>query len=121
MNYEIDYPGILDKLLKDKNMSVNKLANVSGIPQPTLYKIVKGITKDPSLTVMKTIADGLGVSILSFLQGEQSLGEIAYRGKYQQAPLLTMEQAAYFTEIRADQSIRMVYVSGAFRKGCFLP
>jgi SOS-response transcriptional repressor LexA len=102
MNNEIDYPEILDKLLKEKQISVNKLANVSGIPQPTLYKIVKGITKDPSLTVMKTIADGLGVSVLAFLQGERSVGEVAFRGKYQQAPLLSMNQAAYYTEIRAE-------------------
>lgn len=53
-------------LRKQKGMSLDELAEKSGIPIGTLSKINAGITKDPKLETVKSIARALGCSLEEF-------------------------------------------------------
>lgn len=51
------------QLCEEKDITLNKLATLSGIRQSTLENIVKGNTKTPTLKTLHRIATGLGMTI----------------------------------------------------------
>lgn len=55
-------------LAQSKNISINKLAVMSGIRQSTLNSLLKGESNFPRLDTLAKIADALGVSISDFLK-----------------------------------------------------
>lgn len=57
---------VITILRKQKGMSVEELANKSGVPLGTLSKISAGITKDPKLETIKAIARALECSLEEF-------------------------------------------------------
>lgn len=54
------------QLCKEKNISVNKLAKLSGVAQSTIDSILKGKSKDPQASTIDKIAAGLGLSHAEF-------------------------------------------------------
>lgn len=57
---------VINQLRKKKGMSLDELAEKSGIPIGTLSKISAGITKDPKLETVKSIARALECSLEEF-------------------------------------------------------
>lgn len=55
--------GKLKRILKEKKISINKLAIEADIPVSNIYKIVQGRNLNPGIYTIKAIADYLGVSI----------------------------------------------------------
>lgn len=55
------------ELCNEKNITLNKLATISGITQSTLDSIIRGKSKNPSITTLKKISDGLEISLSEFL------------------------------------------------------
>jgi transcriptional regulator with XRE-family HTH domain len=51
----------------DKNITLNKLADLSGLRQSTLDNIVKGNTKNPTLRTLHRIAVGLNMTVSELL------------------------------------------------------
>jgi transcriptional regulator with XRE-family HTH domain len=56
----------LNKICKEKNISVNKLANMSLLTQSTVEHLVNGDSKNPKLLTIIRICDGLGMSLQEF-------------------------------------------------------
>lgn len=59
----------LEKIAEYKRklgMTTEELAEKSGIPKGTLDKILSGVTKDPKLETLKSIARVLGLSLDDF-------------------------------------------------------
>ncbi|MDL2280633.1 helix-turn-helix transcriptional regulator [Selenomonadales bacterium OttesenSCG-928-I06] len=57
----------IQELCKKRNITVNKLATLSGITQSTLDNIVKGNSKDPRIRTLHRIAVGLGMTVSELL------------------------------------------------------
>jgi len=53
-------------LCKNKNITINKLATISGITQSTLSNIIGGRNKGTTISTIKKICDGLEISIIDF-------------------------------------------------------
>lgn len=53
----------INEIRREKRMDLATLAELSGVPYGTLSKITAGITKDPKLETVKSIARTLGVTI----------------------------------------------------------
>lgn len=53
----------LKRILREKKISINKLAIEADIPVSNIYKIVQGRNLNPGIYTIKAIADYLGVSI----------------------------------------------------------
>lgn len=73
MNYSVSsYERIIAEriiyLCKERDISINKLAVLSGIRQSTLQNIVAGNTKNPTVKTLNKIARGLGVTLSEFLK-----------------------------------------------------
>ena len=51
----------------ERNITVNKLATLSGITQSTLENIMKGNTKNPSLRTLHRLSQGLDITLSEFL------------------------------------------------------
>lgn len=60
---------ILD-LCKENEITVNKLATVSGITQSTLSNIVGGRNNSTTISTIKKLCDGLDISICDFFQSK---------------------------------------------------
>ncbi len=56
----------LKTLCDEKEITLNKLATLSGITQSTLNSLVKGESKSPNLVTIKKICIGLNISIQNF-------------------------------------------------------
>ena len=54
------------QLCSQRNLSVNKLCMISGVTQSTVNNIVSGRNNTATITTIKKLCDGLGISILDF-------------------------------------------------------
>lgn len=56
----------IDKICKERNISVNKLASMSLLTQSTVEHLVNGDSKNPKLLTIIRICDGLGMTLHEF-------------------------------------------------------
>ena len=61
----------ITQICKDRGITLNKLASLSGMRQSTLDNIAKGNTKHPTLRTLHRIAVGLNMSVSELLNFEQ--------------------------------------------------
>lgn len=57
----------LNDLCSEKNITINKLATLSGITQSTVDNLMKGKTKNPKLKTLHKLSIGLGMTISELL------------------------------------------------------
>lgn len=57
----------LSQLCKEKNITINKLATLSGITQSTVENIMSGKTRNPKLKTLHKLALGLGMTVSELL------------------------------------------------------
>ena len=60
---------ILD-LCKEKEITVNKLATISGVTQSTLNNIVSGRNNSATVSTVKKLCDGLDITIVEFFSDD---------------------------------------------------
>lgn len=56
----------IKELCKDKELSFNALANISGLSPSTLKNILNGNSKNPGISTIKIICDGMDITIRDF-------------------------------------------------------
>lgn len=57
----------LSELCKERHITVNKLATLSGITQSTVENLMSGKTKNPKLKTLHKLATGLGMTVSALL------------------------------------------------------
>lgn len=57
----------LTSLCKERNITINKLATLSGITQSTVENIISGKTRNPKLKTLHKIAVGLDMTVSELL------------------------------------------------------
>ena len=67
MEYSAIYVKRIYSLCKERGLTINKLANMSGVSQSTLDNIVRGVTKNPGMVTMHKIANTFNMTIAEFL------------------------------------------------------
>ena len=58
------------ELCREKNISVNKLSSMSGVTQSTVNNIVSGRNHSATVSTVKKLCDGLGISIEDFFSSD---------------------------------------------------
>lgn len=58
------------ELCQERNISVNKLSNMSGVTQSTVNNIVSGRNNSTTVSTVKKLCDGLGITIEEFFDSE---------------------------------------------------
>ena len=58
------------QLCAERNLSVNKLADMSGVTQSTLNNVVSGRNKSTTISSIKKLCDGLDITIEEFFENE---------------------------------------------------
>lgn len=58
-------------LCEEKRMTINKLANESGVAPSTVKNILYGKSKNPGIVTLKMLCDGFGVSLAAFFDTEE--------------------------------------------------
>ena len=56
----------IQELCASRNLSINALANIAGIPPSTIKNILNGKSKNPGIITIKKICDGLNISLPEF-------------------------------------------------------
>ena len=59
------------RLCKERNITVNKLATLSGMKQSTLDNIIKGNTKSPGLRTLHRISQGFEITLSELLDFQE--------------------------------------------------
>lgn len=57
----------LTQLCKERSLTINRLAVLSGITQSTVENIMNGKTKNPKLKTMHKLSVGLGITVSELL------------------------------------------------------
>ena len=58
------------ELCRERDISINKLCNMSGVTQSTVNNIVSGRNNSATVSTIKKLCDGLGISIEDFFHSE---------------------------------------------------
>ena len=58
-------------LCAEKRMTINKLANESGVAPSTVKNILYGKSKNPGIVTLKMLCDGFGISLAAFFDTEE--------------------------------------------------
>lgn len=54
------------ELCHERNITINKISNISGITQSTVSDIVNGTTTNPGVVTIKKLCDGFEISVREF-------------------------------------------------------
>ena len=54
------------KLCQEHNISINKLSSISGVTQSTVNNIVSGRNNSTTVSTVKKLCDGLGITLSEF-------------------------------------------------------
>lgn len=54
---------------QERDITINKLSSLSGITQSTLNSIMHGESKNPKLSTIVKICDGIGITTAEFFRG----------------------------------------------------
>ena len=58
------------QLCQERNISINKLSAISGVTQSTVNNIVSGRNNSATVSTVKKLCDGLGITIEDFFSSE---------------------------------------------------
>ena len=58
------------QLCQEHDISINKLSSISGITQATVNNIVSGRNNSTTVSTIKKLCDGLGITINEFFQSD---------------------------------------------------
>lgn len=58
------------ELCSEHDISINKLCSLSGVTQSTVNNIVSGRNKSATISTIKKLCDGLGITIQQFFRSE---------------------------------------------------
>ena len=59
------------QLCGQRNITINKLANLSALPPSSLKNILYGKSRNPKVLTIKMICDGLGITLAEFFDTEE--------------------------------------------------
>lgn len=90
---------------KEKGMTIDQLAEKSGVPKGTLNKIIGGITKAPTLETVRAIAYALG----------KTLDDLAPETK--KSPVPAEPEAEDDDDLEADLFYQALIADGRVREG----
>ena len=62
------------ELCEEKHITINKLANISGIKQSTLNNIMSGRNNSTTISTIQKICDGLEITVTDFFDSPLFLG-----------------------------------------------
>ena len=54
------------ELCRERDISINKLCNMSGVTQSTVNNIVRGRNNSATISTFKKLCDGVGITIQEF-------------------------------------------------------
>lgn len=57
-------------LCSERNMTVNALANISGVAPSTIYSMLNDKSRNPGIVSIKMLCDGLEISIREFFDSD---------------------------------------------------
>lgn len=58
------------ELCEQNNLSINKLCTISGVTQSTVNNIISGRNNSTTISTIKKLCDGLGITIPAFFNSE---------------------------------------------------
>lgn len=59
------------ELCDERSISVNKLANICGLPPSSIKNILYGKSNNPKILTIKMICDGLDITLADFFDTEE--------------------------------------------------
>ena len=62
------------QLCQERNISINKLSGISGVTQSTVNNIVSGRNNSATVSTIKKLCDGLGITIDEFFHSDLFIG-----------------------------------------------
>ena len=94
----------INDIRKEKNISIDELSELSGVPKGTLSKITAGITTKPSIDTVKAIARALDCSLDDFDDNPSSVKKM----NHEQSSATELESLVH--QLKPEQAVLMVKI-----------
>lgn len=103
----------LRQIRERKGWTQNHLAEVSGVPQPSIWRLEKGLILNPKTSLLRKLAEALGVTMDYLLREEEKpsfdevlrddeIGQAIFRG-YEELDDQGRDQLKSFTDWLSEQ------------------
>jgi transcriptional regulator with XRE-family HTH domain len=103
----------LRQIRERKGWTQNHLAEVSGVPQPSIWRLEKGLILNPKTSLLRKLAEALGVTMDYLLREEEKpsfdevlrddeVGQAIFRG-YEELDDQGRDQLKSFTDWLSEQ------------------
>ena len=66
MNTVVAIKNRILRLCEERNITINKLATISGLPPSSVKNILYGKSQDPKIITIKKLCDGFGITLGEF-------------------------------------------------------
>ena len=60
----------ITELCRERNFTINGIANIAAIPPSTVKNIIYGVSKNPGIVTIKMLCDGFDISLTEFFDSE---------------------------------------------------
>ena len=60
------------ELCGERNITLNKIANIAGLPPSSVKNILYGKSKNPKIITIKALCDGFGITLGEFFSTPES-------------------------------------------------
>lgn len=71
MEYSNLYAARIRQLCKERGITINKLATLSGLKQSTIDNIIRGVSKNPKVKTLHKIAVTFNMTLAEFLDFQE--------------------------------------------------
>ncbi len=61
----------ISQLCKDRHITINRLATISGVPSSTVKNIFQGKSNNTGIVTIKKLCDGLEITLADFFDTEE--------------------------------------------------
>ncbi len=61
----------ITELCNEKNITINRLSTIAGVPRSTIKNILYGKSSNPGIITIKKICDGLEISLADFFDTDE--------------------------------------------------
>lgn len=108
-------------LLHTRNIHVSQLAREVNVPQPTMYRLLKGKTDDIKLSTLIAIADFFSVTIEDLIKSEQlhTIIKTPALLSYRNIPIITWKDAVSFSHAVSPEKMDVICTNTIFSEKTF--
>lgn len=99
----------LNQILADRNLRAADVVRLTGLPQPTVSRLLKGGQDNPTLSTLLALSKGLKISVSELLGDDCNVADKEPVAAFRRIPLINWVQAGALTPLAGNEAEEWIY------------